>query len=208
MVCQSVSQSVLSVLWLLLSVCQSVLFIYGCQYYSFTVLFSLIGFYSGGISLLINTLIGVAVFTLFFSNNARLGVFIGFVSESILGLIFYQLSSKKILNKHPWLLLLFAIFVQILSFLSTSNYLLLDNIGWFNVLLFNSVSTLTLYIFTLVEFHKWNSITDSRFRQVEENYNFLLERVSGGFYRDWETDRKSTRLNSSHRSLSRMPSSA
>ena len=26
--------------------------------------------------------------------------------------------------------------------------------------------------------------------------------------RDWETDRKSTRLNSSHRSLSRMPSSA
>ena len=29
-----------------------------------------------------------------------------------------------------------------------------------------------------------------------------------GCYRDWETDRKSTRLNSSHRSLSRMPSSA
>ena len=30
----------------------------------------------------------------------------------------------------------------------------------------------------------------------------------GSLYRDWETDRKSTRLNSSHRSLSRMPSSA
>ena len=30
----------------------------------------------------------------------------------------------------------------------------------------------------------------------------------GLIYRDWETDRKSTRLNSSHRSLSRMPSSA
>ena len=30
----------------------------------------------------------------------------------------------------------------------------------------------------------------------------------GKGYRDWETDRKSTRLNSSHRSLSRMPSSA
>ena len=29
-----------------------------------------------------------------------------------------------------------------------------------------------------------------------------------GLYRDWETDRKSTRLNSSHCSLSRMPSSA
>ena len=31
---------------------------------------------------------------------------------------------------------------------------------------------------------------------------------NGRWYRDWETDRKSTRLNSSHRSLSRMPSSA
>ena len=35
-----------------------------------------------------------------------------------------------------------------------------------------------------------------------------VERVEGQKYRDWETDRKSTRLNSSHRSLSRMPSSA
>ena len=30
----------------------------------------------------------------------------------------------------------------------------------------------------------------------------------GGKYRDWETDRKSTRLNSSHEIPSRMPSSA
>ena len=30
----------------------------------------------------------------------------------------------------------------------------------------------------------------------------------GDRYRDWETDRKSTRLNSSHLKLSRMPSSA
>ena len=30
----------------------------------------------------------------------------------------------------------------------------------------------------------------------------------GGAYRDWETDRKSTRLNSSHSAKSRMPSSA
>ena len=29
-----------------------------------------------------------------------------------------------------------------------------------------------------------------------------------GTYRDWETDRKSTRLNSSHSAKSRMPSSA
>ena len=32
--------------------------------------------------------------------------------------------------------------------------------------------------------------------------------VSNALYRDWETDRKSTRLNSSHLKLSRMPSSA
>ena len=32
--------------------------------------------------------------------------------------------------------------------------------------------------------------------------------VGGGKYRDWETDRKSTRLNSSHVTRSRMPSSA
>ena len=36
----------------------------------------------------------------------------------------------------------------------------------------------------------------------EQTYYFNVR------YRDWETDRKSTRLNSSHRSLSRMPSSA
>ena len=32
--------------------------------------------------------------------------------------------------------------------------------------------------------------------------------ITGVTYRDWETDRKSTRLNSSHITRSRMPSSA
>ena len=32
--------------------------------------------------------------------------------------------------------------------------------------------------------------------------------TNAGGYRDWETDRKSTRLNSSHSAKSRMPSSA
>ena len=36
----------------------------------------------------------------------------------------------------------------------------------------------------------------------------IAQKAMGLAYRDWETDRKSTRLNSSHRSLSRMPSSA
>ena len=43
--------------------------------------------------------------------------------------------------------------------------------------------------------HQWNG-TSLRFENPDDTY------------RDWETDRKSTRLNSTHRSLSRMPSSA
>ena len=39
-----------------------------------------------------------------------------------------------------------------------------------------------------------------------DKFDNLMELTTN--YRDWETDRKSTRLNSSHRSLSRMPSSA
>ena len=34
------------------------------------------------------------------------------------------------------------------------------------------------------------------------------KKIASGVYRDWETDRKSTRLNSSHSAKSRMPSSA
>ena len=36
----------------------------------------------------------------------------------------------------------------------------------------------------------------------------LLLGIGVHLYRDWETDRKSTRLNSSHSAKSRMPSSA
>ena len=42
-------------------------------------------------------------------------------------------------------------------------------------------------------------------KEFESNPKSYFKRKT---YRDWETDRKSTRLNSSHRSLSRMPSSA
>ena len=37
---------------------------------------------------------------------------------------------------------------------------------------------------------------------------FVALTINTAVYRDWETDRKSTRLNSSHLKLSRMPSSA
>ena len=47
--------------------------------------------------------------------------------------------------------------------------------------------------------------------KVDEAYAFdylaILE-IKNKLYRDWETDRKSTRLNSSHSAKSRMPSSA
>ena len=41
------------------------------------------------------------------------------------------------------------------------------------------------------------------FTDLDENTCLIM-----GAYRDWETDRKSTRLNSSHSAKSRMPSSA
>ena len=41
-----------------------------------------------------------------------------------------------------------------------------------------------------------------------EQINYLKGQLAIGRYRDWETDRKSTRLNSSHSAKSRMPSSA
>ena len=39
-------------------------------------------------------------------------------------------------------------------------------------------------------------------------YKSVTANGEAGGYRDWETDRKSTRLNSSHEIPSRMPSSA
>ena len=47
-----------------------------------------------------------------------------------------------------------------------------------------------------------------RVRQLIDGCEFARAYTSGVLYRDWETDRKSTRLNSSHLKLSRMPSSA
>ena len=47
--------------------------------------------------------------------------------------------------------------------------------------------------------------------QLSNKYNCnqkLTELYHDNYYRDWETDRKSTRLNSSHITRSRMPSSA
>ena len=64
-------------------------------------------------------------------------------------------------------------------------------------------------IFTLDEFTAW--IRWARSQQRNANLTFNLPRKHETIihkYRDWETDRKSTRLNSSHSRASRMPSSA
>ena len=50
-------------------------------------------------------------------------------------------------------------------------------------------------------------------KQFEMAQKFPVKKYPGirfflGLYRDWETDRKGTRLNSSHSAKSRMPSSA
>ena len=62
--------------------------------------------------------------------------------------------------------------------------------------------------FELERYGAYESKTD-HFQLFDTNYiSEVLKKYIDSVYRDWETDRKSTRLNSSHRSLSRMPSSA
>ena len=49
---------------------------------------------------------------------------------------------------------------------------------------------------------------NTAYSKISDDGKEAISHVEPSAYRDWETDRKSTRLNSSHRSLSRMPSSA
>ena len=53
-------------------------------------------------------------------------------------------------------------------------------------------------------------LNQTKLRKLKEKIEELVDVKydSVRFYRDWETDRKSTRLNSSHSGESRMPSSA
>ena len=66
-----------------------------------------------------------------------------------------------------------------------------------------------------ISFEDWYRANEwSKLKTELEELNFRETKATSAeaklaaSYRDWETDRKSTRLNSSHRSLSRMPSSA
>ena len=52
------------------------------------------------------------------------------------------------------------------------------------------------------------TIDDKSYKQISKKYKLKDNNDIATKYRDWETDRKSTRLNSSHSAKSRMPSSA
>ena len=72
---------------------------------------------------------------------------------------------------------------------------------------------------------KWKNMEGKRYQEYHKGFKIISEDVEadiveyleigdaveidrGERYRDWETDRKSTRLNSSHSGESRMPASA
>ena len=54
---------------------------------------------------------------------------------------------------------------------------------------------------------KLENLEKEAIAELKEEKNSLAKSIIKS-YRDWETDRKSTRLNSSHSAKSRMPSSA
>ena len=57
----------------------------------------------------------------------------------------------------------------------------------------------------LIEYAKQHEISQKDFTERVHQFD---QSAIDAVYRDWETDRKSTRLNSSHITRSRMPSSA
>ena len=65
-----------------------------------------------------------------------------------------------------------------------------------------------------IEYFKRLEIENLDYKKLFQKYDtgangfFYCDPIYRGAYRDWETDRKSTRLNSSHSAKSRMPSSA
>ena len=75
-----------------------------------------------------------------------------------------------------------------------------------------------LLILVIIGFVTWQQLQKPKAPVAADGVKMPAEKVEPlidstrmggvGMYRDWETDRKSTRLNSSHLKLSRMPSSA
>ena len=69
---------------------------------------------------------------------------------------------------------------------------------------FNMTRVILTLLFILVSY-KACSQKPAKYEDSKYDYVYGWDTAA---YRDWETDRKSTRLNSSHSAKSRMPSSA
>ena len=61
-------------------------------------------------------------------------------------------------------------------------------------------------VFTYKEYITYKNV--KYYLKIDEPQTIVRKGLIDDEYRDWETDRKSTRLNSSHSAKSRMPSSA
>ena len=77
------------------------------------------------------------------------------------------------------------------------------------------IATVVLVPWQIIQLRINNSSEPNQVIKLQDWAIFVLSSMLGtsaiflwAQYRDWETDRKSTRLNSSHLKLSRMPSSA
>ena len=94
---------------------------------------------------------------------------------------------------------------------STNTFVGLPRIHWVIDL---DDATVPSYITTLDEYGKRHSYSfsgngrDLSIKVKPRTLNAIYRSALQTGYRDWETDRKSTRLNSSHSAKSRMPSSA
>ena len=60
----------------------------------------------------------------------------------------------------------------------------------------------------VIEYEPWSDRVKIWLAELIHDKTYVASVNKDGVYRDWETDRKSTRLNSSHSGESRMPSSA
>ena len=70
------------------------------------------------------------------------------------------------------------------------------------------VYLINLFVMRNFAYKNTDFLKDDFTPELVEGHPCYQASVYDALYRDWETDRKSTRLNSSHSAKSRMPSSA
>ena len=83
-----------------------------------------------------------------------------------------------------------------------------DLAGWLNDIYKHSLSAYVAYFSSSPDVAARSIVKFKDWCDKSSTYSDVFVCDGHRFYRDWETDRKSTRLNSSHITRSRMPSSA